>query len=87
MGIPRIQQVIAVLWPSFITAGLATIVFFSLFDPLELFPNLNVSRLACYSCGFFVFWALTAGTSLLTCYFQRPCDRRAGPRPTPPGSS
>ena len=74
MAIPRIQQVIAVLWPSFLTAGVAVIIFFTLFDPLELFPYEEYSRLACYSVGFFAFWALTAGTSILTCYFQRPCE-------------
>ena len=73
MAIPRCQQVIAVLWPSFLTAGVAVIIFFTLFDPYELFPHTNVNRLGCYTLGFFAFWVLTAGTSVLTCYFQRPC--------------
>ena len=80
MDIPRIQKVIAVVWPSFITASVATIIFFSLFDPLELFPNLQISRLGCYTCGFFAFWGLTLGTSLLTCYFQRPCESKGTTR-------
>jgi len=73
MAIPRCQQVIAVLWPSFLTAGAAVIIFFTLFDPYDLFPHTNVNRLGVYTLGFFAFWALTAGTSVLTCYFQRPC--------------
>ena len=73
MAIPRSQQVIAVLWPSFLTAGVAVIIFFTLFDPYDLFPHSNVNRLGLYTLGFFTFWGLTAGTSALTCYFQRPC--------------
>ena len=73
MAIPRVQQVVAVLWPSFLTASVAVIIFFTLFDPYELFPHLDVSRMGCYTVGFFAFWGLTAGTSVLTCYFQRPC--------------
>jgi hypothetical protein len=37
-------------------------------------------RLKAYSIGFFLFWALTASTSLLTCYFQRPCETKGEPR-------
>ncbi|MBT3430434.1 MAG: hypothetical protein HN428_08395 [Proteobacteria bacterium] len=69
------QRVISVLWPSFVMAGLAAMVFFAIFDPFTLmaptwFPNL--SRLAAYGVGFFMFWALTASSCLLTCFFQRP---------------
>jgi hypothetical protein len=81
MGIPKTQQRIAIWWPSFITASIATIIFFTLFDPLALFPSSEVSRLACYSIGFFCFWGLTASTSLLTCYFQRPCDNKRSTSP------
>lgn len=75
-GIPTIQRVIAVLWPSFITAGVGTILFFSMVDPHSLIdcgsiPDL--SRLGVYSVGFFLFWLLTLSACLLTCYFQRPC--------------
>ena len=76
-AIPPIQRAVAVLWPSFITAGLATVVFFTLFDPVELAAAAGwgeVSRLGGYTIGFFAFWLLTAGSCALTCYFQRPCD-------------
>ena len=74
--IPLIQRIIAVLWPSFLTSGIATGAFFTLFDPLDLIhvaglPEL--SRMGAYSIGFFLFWLLTAGTCALTCYFQKPC--------------
>ena len=77
-SIPRIQRVISVLWPSFLMAGAATIIFFAIFDPFSLmaptwFPDL--SRQAAYGVGFFMFWALTASSCLLTCFFQRPVSR------------
>ena len=74
---PMIQKLIAVLWPSFLTAGLATILFFVAFDP-QLIVAVSgygeISRLGGYTIGFFLFWLLTAGSCALTCYFQRPCD-------------
>lgn len=76
--IPKIQKIVAVLWPSFLTAALATIVFFTVFDPVllgELAGYGSVSRLGGYTIGFFLFWLLTAGTCALTCYFQQPCDK------------
>ena len=74
--IPRTQRIIAVLWPSFLMSGLATILFFTLFDPAELIiqhRSVEISRLGAYSIGFFLFWMLTASTCALTCYFNRPC--------------
>jgi len=71
--------VIAVFWPSFLTAGLATALFFTAFDPLDLAALLgypDISRTGVYSIGFFMFWLLTSSTCGLTCYFQRPCNRR-----------
>ncbi len=80
--IPRIQTVIAILWPSFLTSALATIVFFTLFDPV-LLANMAglppVSHLGGYTLGFFAFWLLTASTSALTCYFQQPCHTAGTP--------
>lgn len=76
--VPRIQQIVAVMWPSFLTAGIATILFFTAFDPdiiLQASGYHGVSRTAGYSIGFFCFWLLTASSCALTCYFQRPCER------------
>ena len=75
---PRIQRVIAVLWPSFLIAGVATILFFTAFDPqliMAVSGYGEISRMAGYTIGFFIFWLLTASSCALTCYFQRPCDR------------
>ena len=76
--IPVIQRIIAVLWPSFLTSGIATGLFFTIFDPLELTlltGHMDISRMGAYSAGFFMFWLLTSSTCALTCYFQRPCDQ------------
>jgi hypothetical protein len=72
-----------VLWPSFVAAGVATMVFFAFVDPMELarisWPQIEVSRELGYSLGFFMFWACTAGASLFTTFLLRPA-RGAGPR-------
>jgi hypothetical protein len=60
----------AVAWPSFFAAGVATMVFFALVDPVELaaiaWPHLALSRELGYSLGFFGFWACTFGSSLFS---------------------
>ena len=76
--IPKIQKIIAVLWPSFLTAGVATILFFTAFDPqllMQVSGYGHISRLGGYTIGFFLFWALTSTTCALTCYFQKPCNK------------
>ncbi len=77
-AIPLIQRIISILWPSFLTSGVATVLFFASFDPVGLLADTRfagMSRLGAYSVGFFLFWMLTTLTSALTCYFQRPCPR------------
>ncbi len=74
-SLPTAQIVATTLWLSFLMAGVATGVFFSAIDPLELrycvdFPEVN--RTAAYSIGFFLFWLLTASSSLLAVFFLYP---------------
>lgn len=61
-----------VLWPSFLTAGVATMVFFANIDPLTLraqtLPDWEISREAGYTIGFFMFWFVCAGSSALTLF-------------------
>ena len=79
--IPVTQRIISVLWPSFLTSGIATGLFFTAFDPQELVllsGQLEISRIGAYSIGFFLFWLLTSTTCALTCYFQRPCEQIKG---------
>jgi hypothetical protein len=71
--IPAIQKWIAVLWPSFLVAGIETIVFFTLFDPLHVFAEYEVSRTGAYSIGFFLFWGFSILPCFLTMYFAKPC--------------
>ena len=70
--IPHTQQAISVLWPSFLIAIVATGIFFSAFNPKDLVPfnlDIDVSPLAAYSIGFFLFWVLAAISSYGTLYF------------------
>lgn len=75
-SVPRIQRVVSILWPSFITAGIANSLFFVVFDPFllaEVIGITDTTRTAVYSVGFLLFWVLTALSCLLTSYFLRPC--------------
>jgi hypothetical protein len=71
-NISSFQKCIAVLWPSFMVAVVATGAFFSAFDPHDLLPfdtDLNISPLGIYTIGFFIFWLITAVSGLGTLYF------------------
>lgn len=67
---PLAQRLAAILWPSFLMAGIATTVLFALIDPVDLhaisFPDWQLSRTAGYSIGFFMFWSVTAASSFAT---------------------
>lgn len=68
------NQVIWVLWPAFIAAGIAEAVFFTLIDPRQLYllgQPVELSATATYSFGFLLFWLLCVGSSLMT-YFMMP---------------
>ena len=73
------QKLIWILWPSFVMAGIAEAVFFTLVDPQELYlfgEPVHLTPLATYSIGFFAFWALCAASSAFTCFLQRGADPR-----------
>lgn len=76
---PLAQRVGAILWPSFFSAGVTTMVFFAFVDPMELrditFPQLSISRELGYTVAFFLFWAATAASSLFTWILLRPASR------------
>jgi len=68
------KRLIWIFWPSFIVAGIAEAIFFTLFDPREFYlfgEPMQFSRLAVYSAGFFCFWAIAAASSAFTCFIQR----------------
>lgn len=65
---------VLILWPSFLMASGATIVYFALFDPVDLDifgVHVPANRIAAYTIGFFAFWLLAAVSSALTLYFER----------------
>lgn len=71
------EKLIQVFWPSFLTAGLAEIVFFTVINPQELYllgQPVNFSAIATYSIGFFGFWLICAASSFATLFFQRGSD-------------
>jgi len=68
---PRVMQVV---WPAFLTAGMAELVFFAIFDPFELHffgSPLDWTREAIYALGFFGFWGLGVASSALTLFLAR----------------
>lgn len=69
----------AILWPSFFSAAVSTVVFFIFVDPLVLrditFPEFEISRHGGYTIAFFMFWLATAAASTFTWLLLRPIDR------------
>jgi len=69
-----LQRTLWVLWPAFMVAALAELLFFALVDPsdLHLFGvPLDVNRMPVYTIGFLAFWALCAASGALTVFLQR----------------
>jgi len=71
----RQRDVFVVGWCSFLSAAVATMVFFAFVDPLALAditePPLPVDRMGGYALGFFFFWSLAAVSAALTVYLIR----------------
>ncbi len=68
------KHIIWVLWPAFIAAGIAEVVFFTIIDPQQLYllgQPVALAATATYSIGFLMFWLICAGSSLMT-YFMLP---------------
>jgi hypothetical protein len=62
-----------ILWPSFLIGGIGEVLFFTVFDPQELYflgEPTSLSRMAVYSIGFFLCWAFAAASSALTLFLQ-----------------
>ena len=71
------RTLINVLWPSFVVGGIGEGLFFTVFDPQELYlfgePS-DLSRMAVYTVGFFMCWAFAAASSAFTCFLQRTAE-------------
>ena len=76
------RRLMWVIWPAFLVAAVAELVFFSIFDPFELHffgAPLEMSRQAIYTMGFFGFWALGMASSALTVFLEGGTAPGAGP--------
>lgn len=68
------QRVLWVLWPAFVVAAVAEMIFFALIDPADLHVfgvPLQAERMPVYTIGFFFFWAITSASSALTVFLAR----------------
>ena len=75
----RNQQAVAtVVWISFLAASVATMLFFALFDPVELLATVDVEvgSQTGYAIGFFFFWIISAGCSGVTAWLVRTAPKR-----------
>lgn len=74
------QAVAIVVWISFLAAAVATMLFFALFDPVELGmlfdDDLEIGRQAGYAIGFFFFWVVSAACSAVTAWLVRTAPKR-----------
>ena len=74
------QAIAIVVWISFLTAAIGTMLFFAMFDPVELSgifdADIEVSRDAGYAAGFFFFWILSAASAALTAWLVRTAPKR-----------
>jgi hypothetical protein len=71
-GLTRLMWIV---WPAFLVAAVAEMVFFALFDPAELHLFLaphEASREAIYTLGFIGFWVIGIASSSLTVLLERP---------------
>ncbi len=83
----RRRDIAGVLWPSFLVAAVATMVFFALVDPDGLVlaaeqPG-DWSVQSVYTAGFFFFWAIALISSLITTWLIR-TERRIADYPDEP---
>ena len=68
------RTVASILWPAFVMAGVAELLFFTVIDPNELFflgRPVDVGPIATYSIGFLLFWTLAAASSAFTVFLLR----------------
>ena len=74
------QAVAIVIWISFLVAAAGTMLFFALFDPVELSgvfdEDLEIGRDAGYAAGFFFFWLISAAGCAMTAWLVRTAPKR-----------
>lgn len=62
----RSRLVMAILWPSFLMAGVLEVLVFSLLDPVALVETSALSGTSLYTLGFLGFWIVTGLSSALS---------------------
>ena len=75
-----VRRAMQVVWTAFLTAAVAELVFFAIFDPFELHffgQPLDWPRQGIYALGFFGFWGLGIGSSALTLLLVHTDSQRA----------
>ena len=74
------QAVFTVVWISFLAAAAGTMVFFALFDPVDLAgifdEDLEIDANVGYATGFFFFWVLCMICAGLTAFLVRTAPKR-----------
>ena len=74
------QAAFTVLWISFLTAAVGTMVFFAFFDPVNLAgvvdEDLEIDANVGYAAGFFFFWIRCAACAGLTAFLVRTAPKR-----------
>jgi uncharacterized iron-regulated membrane protein len=74
------QAAAVVVWVSFLTAAVATMLFFAMFDPVDLAgsidEDLEIGHEAGYAVGFFFFWIIAAACSGVTAWLVRTAPKR-----------
>jgi hypothetical protein len=84
------RRLMWVIWPAFLVAGVAELIFFSVFDPFDLHffgAPLEMSRQAIYTMGFFGFWVLGIASSALTIFLEAGPATTVGAADTSAGGS
>ena len=78
----RAQDIVAILWSSFLAALIGSAALFGHVDPTELdmisTPEADFSIYTGYAIGFFLFWIVCAIASLLSVFMIRTSRRRDG---------
>lgn len=74
------QAIAAVLWPSFLAASFATMLFFAFVDPVEMQMAMSgapeFSRMTGYALGFFFFWFVALLSSATSIFLLRTARRK-----------
>lgn len=68
------KQWVVLAWASFVVAGVAEILFFTVIDPAQLYflgHEVELGPLATYSIGFLFFWLFAAASSAFSAFLTR----------------